>query len=278
MPKLADYYGGRDDPDAILSLRRTIVPSAMVDCNGDLYTVTLWGFGVHGPAYKLSKLSYQNGVVNSNLSHNYYPFYVAYGDESPNLDYEPYFEGYDGDQNFFKNCFHNVFQPCIMQELNAYSSHIIVFFHVPQVRYIGAHWTSKPDQEGGLLMKFKKDDFTVQSSGFDNRDEDNRLAAGLTLPNYSRGSGKYSHISTGSFQGFHLEENPYYCWLFHTRSSTHNMAKNDNLSFDDKTSGIHCIRYSSSSLARAGVGEVMINNTYSGMNSCITLLPRFFQV
>ena len=186
MPKLADYYGGRNNSDAILGLRRSIVPGTMVDSNGVLYTLSLCRCDDPDPRFQVARYAYENGEVKS-VSTTFNPFWDSYGDYSLTVDYEPYFSGSAYDELYYKNNFHNAFQCCILQEIDTENGsdvdYIILFNYVPTVRYIGAHWTSRPDFEGALFFKRRKSDVSNWKWYKDNRGANNNLLYSFTPVN-----------------------------------------------------------------------------------------------
>ena len=278
MPKLADYYGGRNNGDAILGLRRSIVPSAMVDWNGDLYTISLYEFKSYGPGFQVNKFHCSNGMIEKD-GHVYHPFWDAFDDKDPAIGYEPYFGGNTYDACFFKNGFHNVLNPCIVQEVEtpsaASSIYIRIFHLIPAVRLIGSHYTSRSDFEGGFWMKFAKNNLSNRV----NWRTDNRGRLNWTAPviNYGRSNVKSFANHPGHYQGFHLESSPYRSWIFHAWCGDWNIAGSDAVNLDDENCGINCIRYSSSQHYKMGEADVTAQGG-AGINSTVTILPRFIKV
>ncbi|MGX8716529.1 MAG: hypothetical protein ACSW8C_00895 [bacterium] len=280
LPKLVDYYGGRNDSTAILSLRRAIVPSAMVDWNGDLYTSTLNAFQVNGPRFWLKKHHYNNGAITCNLL-TYEPWLWAYGkdtSESLNIATDPNFDSQQWDSDYFKRGFHHALSPCMVQEVETASvhscSHVRIFHYVPNARVMRLSHPDLPDFEGAFWVSFRKSDFALGPKATDNRTEDNTDGKANCLlwnrlpHNYSEEHSTPFPNFPGNFHGFHLESNPYYLWLFHDW-----WPKWDG----DSTDGIHCIRYSSSDFARKGVDNVVIKGD-AGVSSAIAILPRFIKI
>ena len=276
MPKWADYCGGRDDATAILGMRRSIVPSAMVDWNGDLYTVSLYGFGDSGPNFILYKFHYSDGNITK-IYYRYGPFWDAWGG-NPRLENEPYFyalnwandAGRIFDEGLFKEGFHNVLQPCIFQEIETptvkQSDIVRVFNYIPTCRLAGSHCNSLVDNEGGIIMRFSKEGLTYQGKGIDDRNSDNNLGWGNVLGRWYNDSSMSFSNCMGNFQGFHMETSPYYMWLIHAVQ-------------DDPTRcGIHCIRYTSGfPPTRKGVASV-VNIGDIDRNTNNVILPRFFKI
>ena len=139
MPKMAEYWGQEDD------VRRAVVPSAMLSWDGNLYTISLCDFGINGPGFHLEKLSYsesENEVKTSSV--DYYPWKYAYLSDSSGtlgLGEEPYFKKEKRDETYFKWGAHNIFHPCIVQEVNPGQSgkgseYLRIFHYIPTYRII----------------------------------------------------------------------------------------------------------------------------------------------
>lgn len=268
MPKMADYYGGRNNPTAILGIRRSIVPSAMVDWQGNLYTITLHNFASSGPCFRWSKMTYSNGAVSCTYIERW-PWVWAYG-KDPALANEPYFGGSGGDEEWFKRGFHNALSPCIVQELNdSYGTYLRMFYYIPNRRLTNSNYSNLSDFEGGYWVKPKKNNFnSIARKVGDNRDDVNRLGWNHVLPNWSVSRGKAFAHCPGNFQGFHYEKSPFYSWIFHPFVYD---------SDEDENAGLHCIRYNSSTQQRKGASDIEADGKV-GLNSAVTILPRFFKI
>ena len=287
MSELANYYNGGPPPvaaggsglpqfDGLLSLRRAIVPSAMVDWNGDLYTVSLYNWGSNGPIFLLQKCSWSSGTLVV-TSLEYTPWTYAYNKDSLSLGNRPIFTRCSEEETWFKWGFHNALQPCIFQEVNASSVYVRVFHYIPnRGLIIGDAYSDLADFEGGLILQLKKSDFTVNVVGKDNRtargEGSNNFLWSDVLPNWSVVKGlKYPNY-IGNFQGFALESSPYYSWLFHTYYTDAYPDGGDNTG-----ASVHCIRYDSYEYNRNGVASIgdiaWLNN-----NSTIAIYPRFIKV
>ena len=280
MPKLAYHYSGCDSGNmeaGILGVRRSMVPSSMVDGNGDLYALSVCNYANYGPIYSLRKYCYSEGSISVKIV-KYYPWGVASDDKNPVVGYEPYFdEAYGHDENFFRKCFHNVFQPCIFQELET-AENVMVFHHNPIVRFIGSNWSTKTDFEGGVVISFNKSSLTRTGYYRDSPDNDNLLYNGYTLVNYGLNDVKSFVNHSGNYQGFLSSTGHYWCWLFHPHSPNDSIAASDApVSLSDEDAGIHCIRYDTSTFARKGTAEVVATGS-AGLNSSVEILPRFFKI
>ena len=173
MPKLADYYGGRENANAILGIRRTVVPSTLVAWDGSLFTLSLRGFGYNGPEFKLAKYMYSNGSITQ-ISITYDLWTYVFDKDNLNLALEPYLDGNAQEETYFKRGFHNVFQPCIFQEVEtptvATSTFIRTFYYVPNRRMFRANSSDLMDFEGGYGMKFSKENLDLSVAGADKGD------------------------------------------------------------------------------------------------------------
>ena len=163
MPTIKEMYGSE------LAVRESFAPSAMVDTNGDLYTITLFTFQTkEGPVFKISK--YCNGSYSTSIS-TFYPWEKIPG-ITPQCLSEPSFDHsnfsdipvtIDEEKKMFKDYIHNAFMPCLAQEIDGGSDYIYGFVYVPPTRlmnvqvdtkqYSGAEYGST---EGMLFFKIKK--------------------------------------------------------------------------------------------------------------------------
>ena len=276
MPKLADYYGGRNNANALLGLRRSIVPSTMLDWKGDLYTVSLNQFTDMGPQFAMSRLHCSNGVIELTQK-VYHSFWEGFDDKNPTVGNEPYFSGNTYDDRFFKNCFHNVLNPCILQEVETPtvigSTNLRIFHYIPTVRLIGSHWTSRTDFEGGLwFMVLKSDFYNRINIGRDNR---GWLAWYATIINYGRSSSASFAHQPGNYQGFQLESNPFREWIFYPYCVNWQIAGSDSINLSDENCYMACSRYNGADHSKMGDVTFSASN---GLNSNVAILPRFFKI
>ena len=219
MSKSAEYWG------SALDVLRAVVPSVMVSWAGNLYTLTLHDFGVNGPQFKLAKFFYSASQKNvKETSTLYYPWkYVWNSDYSTslNLSQYPNFKHAD-DEKYFKWAFHNIFHPCIMQEINSSSTFLRIFHYIPTCRLANeeqknANGTAFIDNEGGLLLKWNKSDLGYNMKGIINKNDTNLLGWNFaSRRNFENAKKPFCFpCNQGNFQGFHLESNPYFLWVFH---------------------------------------------------------------
>lgn len=137
----------------------------MVDVDGVLYTIDLYGMGSQGANFYIRKYtSSTDGSSISSISKNYYPWTkcgnTVNAGSTPNLHAYGYDDESEGE---FKNKFHNCLQPCIAQELSPTKSEkLSVFFRTPPGRYYGL-----PDEisnEGILYQDFNKSNLQETSN------------------------------------------------------------------------------------------------------------------
>lgn len=146
---LCGYYGNDENV-----VRESLVPSAMVDLDGVLYTVDLYGMGSQGPNFIIKKYtSNSDGSSISSSSMHYYPW------DTSNVGNTPYLDGYADDPDYFKDFFHNCLQPCIAQEMDTKRNFFAIFFRIPPPRYFGGSLA-----EGILYQDFSKE-FTLSEIG-----------------------------------------------------------------------------------------------------------------
>ncbi|MGX8716828.1 MAG: hypothetical protein ACSW8C_02440 [bacterium] len=139
-----EYIGAYPSTEAIKGVRRGITPSAMVDSAGDLYALSLVGFGDRGPRFQLMRCDSFGTIQDSII---FEPWYWDFED----IPQEPKFDN-EGDDTKFHWCFHNVLSPCIFQDI--YYGEIIVFCLIPNRNQL----TDQSDAfEGGLFLKFRND-------------------------------------------------------------------------------------------------------------------------
>ena len=237
MSRLAKLYDGRTDeevkkglkgengnktvvgyyPDTefIKGLRRGIVPSAMVDSKGDLYTLSLWGFGESGPEFQLKQYHYEKGEVKEK-SVKFYPWKLAYDDSALELPVEPKLDS-ETDKKLFNWCFHNALSPCLFKETEDYDDFLRIFCPIPNQKYI----TGTSGVEGGLFLKYSKVSLSSTATPstfkmYKNSDEE-RFAMNR-MPSRRYGNNAYAFQNCwGNYQGIIAEypgNKSYHNWLF----------------------------------------------------------------
>ena len=141
-----NYYGSE------AAVRSSVVPSAMVDSNGVLYTITLYGMGTgnYGPNFLIKKYTANGSSVSMTASTNFYPWIKC---STIDMKSTPYLGGCDPDPEYFKHRIHNCFQPSISKQVGTTSSYIAIWFYIPPLRY--AH--ASADNEGIYYADFSKD-------------------------------------------------------------------------------------------------------------------------
>lgn len=146
MPTMTTNYG------SAAAVRESFAPSAMVDSNGHLYTITVFQFNVsNGLCLQIGK--YVDGSLQ-NIT-NFYPWTKIPG-VTPNCVSTPYYIG-SNDERYFKDYVHNVFMPCLAQEIDDEGSdYLYGFTYIPPTRYMNGN--SDNSTEGMLFFKINKND------------------------------------------------------------------------------------------------------------------------
>lgn len=165
MPKMKSVYGKTE-----AAVRESFAPSAMVDYNGDLYAISLWGFNSSdGPCFAIHK--YVNGSFSKRIF-DFYPWTKIPG-VKPQCTKDPAFNHSsfsgisvteDTEKTYFKDYIHNAFLPCLAQEVDGGSNYLYGFIYIPTTRlmniqvdktqYSGAE---NGGTEGVLFFEISKD-------------------------------------------------------------------------------------------------------------------------
>ena len=95
---------------AIKLMRRSIAPGAMVSLEGDLYTVSLTGFGESGPVFQLTKFCYLNSEISKEGVVEIKPWSYSGSYSATSISYEP------DSTKWNPSRFHHRLSPCILQE------------------------------------------------------------------------------------------------------------------------------------------------------------------
>lgn len=164
MSTMESNYGSK------AAVRESFAPSAMVDVNGDLYAITLYGFsGSNGPYFEISK--YSDGSLSESIS-DFYPWTKIPG-VTPNCQSTPNLSANSYDPTYFKNCIHNAFMPCLAQEIgDGTSDYLYGFVYIPPTRYMNAtgiesfSGAENGSTEGMLFFKVKKDDLSKLTTNY----------------------------------------------------------------------------------------------------------------
>ena len=236
-----DYILGRDDGkvvmvpypsiEAIEGLRRGITPSAMVDSEGNLYTLSLVGFGQYGPKFQLAKYCYSenNKTINSTTA-TFEPWRTVYNIELPK---EPNFT-INNSEDAYHWRFHNALSPCIFQEVGGkYNDTFIRIFCLIPNQYL---ITGKGGGfEGGLFLKLSKEELSKFSDLTDPGNTQNPPAfqeysstgeeffEWCRAPNRSYGSSSCFQNCWGNYQGLIFDypgNKSWYNWLFFVSKGT----------------------------------------------------------
>lgn len=164
MPTMKDFYGSDS------AVRESFAPSAMVDSNGDLYAISLWGFSSsNGPCFAIHK--YVNGSFSKRIFFN--PWTEIDQDVKPQCTKDPAFNHSsfsgiyvteDTEKIYFKDYIHNAFLPCLAQEVDGGSNYLYGFIYIPTTRLMGIQvdktqysGAENGGTEGVLFFKISKD-------------------------------------------------------------------------------------------------------------------------
>ena len=152
MPKMKTNWGSE------AAVRESFAPSAMVDWDGDLYTIHVSGFDSSG--IKLCLKKNQNGSTTK--TKEFYPWlYIPNTTVSGKVTTDPKLtESTDPDS--FKNSIHNAFMPTLVQETDEASGYLRMFLAIPPTRYMNATCTDANKDpsssiEGMMSLRFVKD-------------------------------------------------------------------------------------------------------------------------
>ena len=165
MPTMASNYGSE------AAVRESFAPSAMVDDNGNLYAISLWGFGntngSNGPYFAIHK--YVDGSLSKRIT-DFYPWTKIPG-VTPQCSEVPKFDhniiealSVEAEKEMFKRYIHNAFMPCLAQEIDGGSKWLYGFVYIPTTRLMNIKVTTDDYEyveeggtEGMLFFKIKKD-------------------------------------------------------------------------------------------------------------------------
>ena len=145
----------------INSVRRSLVPSAMVDKDGDMFTVYPSYIGQRG--LQLALGHYKSGKHAGTLL--FYPW-NRIGTTVSNNQSTPQYKN-EVDKNLFSRAIHNILQPCLIQEVDYSNGYLYCCIYVPPTHYANA--TS--DVYGLATYAFSKKPFSIQQTSFVTTDE-----------------------------------------------------------------------------------------------------------
>ena len=131
------YNGGTWNYTDLQNLvKQSIVPSAMVDTKGSLYTVNF------------ERIESTNGarfLIGADTIEDYvetiiYPWKLIANETITIRNSVDYYK-FQKENNYtaeddFMNYIHNAFQPCIAQEVDGYSNYLYVFFYIPPTYFM----------------------------------------------------------------------------------------------------------------------------------------------
>lgn len=175
MPTMKDFYGN----DNVSAVRESFAPSAMVDSNGDLYTISLLGFSSsNGPCFAIHK--YVNGTFSKEIT-TFHPWTKIPG-VTPDCKKEPAFNhsGFsdisvteDTEKTYFKDYIHNAFLPCLAQEVDGGSNYLYGFIYIPTTRLMGIQvkktqysGAENGGTEGVLFFKILKNNLSGMETNY----------------------------------------------------------------------------------------------------------------
>ena len=185
-----NYYGSE------AAVRSSVVPSAMVDPDGVLYTISLYGMerGNYGAKFLICKYTASGSSVSLTKSVYFYPWTKC--GTTINMQSTPNFEGYSGDADYFKYRIHNCFQPSISQQVGTTSSYIAIWFFIPPLRYANA----SSSKEGILYVDFNKDSLSVSATRLY---DDNNIAYLIRVAPFRKYDDSYTFDNElGNYQGW----------------------------------------------------------------------------
>ena len=257
MGTMGDTYGGWTNATAVRNIRRSIVPSAMVNEAGDLFTIWLKDFDPKGPRFFLG--NYARGIYYDNS----WPWQVACENNNLVLSTNPSF-WHDGDWTCFIYNFYNAFHPCIPQEVDGTSNYIYCFTYTPSCRMISSSY----NYEGAVWVKWLKKENQLELAGWARYPGRECFAAMNWAYNLRRwdSNGCLNNVAycTGNYQGF-----VYGNYMF--------IIFPCQLEVGHQTSAINLIRYACSNLDIQGAVSVTCSGD-SGINYAVEILSRFLKV
>ena len=178
------------------AIGQCIVPSAMVDANGILYTVHLVHFDYSkGACFSVQKRDY-GAIYDSRCE--IYPWNLVGNVDSCDPLFFDYLESdYSSAEDIFKNYIHNAFHPCIIQEVDKESlDYLYVYFYIPPAFFLGKNYNNA----GILMVKLNKSDLSIVSHEFQSSDHCDAFNFHYLRPRTI--SGRALGSEWGNFQGW----------------------------------------------------------------------------
>lgn len=174
------------------------VPSAMVDTNGVLFTVTLFSVTLEGAVLRIGKYEPRDASIKTS-SVFFSPWIFAgvtlHMRETPNLNVYA-----TDDPRIFKNQIYNAFCPCLAQEVSS-SNYLCLFAYCPPTRYMNA----SSDVEGFMYFDLEKTSLKMTDSGFYKKSEN--TIYWLNRLRWCRDSDAYKfYPQVGSYQAWHASQ------------------------------------------------------------------------
>lgn len=170
MSTMQDFYGSDS------AVRESFAPSAMVDSNGNLYTISLCEFNSSdGPCFEVRKY-YNVSTDIPNIksdSFTFYPWTEIDPDVKPQCTEKPAFNHSsfsgisvteDTEKTYFKDYIHNAFLPCLAQEVDGGPDCLYGFIYIPTTRLMNIQVDKSQYEkaenggtEGVLFFEISKD-------------------------------------------------------------------------------------------------------------------------
>ena len=207
-----NYYGSE------AAVRSSVVPSAMVDPDGVLYTITLYGMetGNYGAKFLIGKYTANGSSVSRTASTYFYPWSKI---TTINMQSTPYLGYGDYDPGYFNHRIHNCFQPSISQQVTS-SGYIAIWFFIPPLRYAYA----SEDAEGIYYADFSKSSLSVADTRLY---YDNHAAYYIHCAPFRRYNDSYTFDNElGNYQGWQYGSKVHLDFLATKEADTSRILRN----------------------------------------------------
>ena len=131
-------------------VRQSVVPSAMVDANGDLFTMSLWQLKTSsGALFNLQKFSGSGKAIVQEQSTHIYPWTLI----GTNINVSAWPNNLNGDSRiWFDRYASNAFQAWIAQDVSEACNALSMMWYVPPTRHMNV------EQNEGLLYQVRLKD------------------------------------------------------------------------------------------------------------------------
>ena len=203
-------------------VRQSLVPSAMVDADGTLFTLHFHNSGSsYGIYFYLSKFTENNYSVSKSYK-SVYPWTYFDTDlrsivpsDTPitlNMGSRPDLTKDGNDPYYFKNYIHNAYQPCIAQDVGETASErLCLFFQIPNLRIAA----SRGDFDGILLLTHNKSTLeydNVAAGRYSGYARQNMFSYNHQRPRRMGDSYDYN-IELGNYTAWHYGEKVHLNWV-----------------------------------------------------------------